>query len=293
MVSWLEIAVIVPSDAAELIYALLDTLGCAGVAQSFSPDGTVRLVGYVPATEDATEKLVWLAEQLDYAVAHGWLSSSPQVTTRVLEAEEWEAPLREALQPLPVGRRFLIVLNDEPVDNPEGRLLLRLQSLGGFGTGHHPTTRMCLELLEESEIDGKRVLDVGTGSGILAIAAVHLNAATVVATDIDEVALEAAKLNAARNGVAERIRFIKSDLLRQVEGQFDVVLSNLLTPLIKDLAWQLQSHRVLAPDGVWIGSGVSTEGWAEVKPLLSKLGYQVLTEREAAGWVAFKACQKR
>jgi ribosomal protein L11 methyltransferase len=190
--------------------------------------------------------------------------------------------------PLPIGNRFLVLLTDDPAP-PTERIVLRLQSLGGFGTGHHPTTRLCLEFLESCEVASKRVLDVGTGSGILAIAAARLGAAEVVATDIDAAALEAARANAERNGVTDRIRFVKSDLLRKVAGKFDLVLSNLLTPLIKDLAWQLRSKGALLEGGIWIGSGVSTEGWSEVKPLLSKLGYRLRHERILDGWVAFEA----
>jgi ribosomal protein L11 methyltransferase len=291
MVSWLAIEVVTSLQGAEQVHGLLDALGCAGTAQTFEPDGTVRVLGYLPATEDVTEKLVWLQEQIDFAIAREWLPKSTSVTARTLEAEEWEAPLREVLPPLPIGNRFLIVLTDEPVDAPERRIVLRLRSLGGFGTGHHPTTRMCLEFLEQCQVNGKRVLDVGTGSGILAIASAKLGAKEVVATDIDDAALEAAQENAVRNGCIDLIRFVKSDLLRQVSAQFDIVLSNLLTPLIKDLAWQIKSRQTLAPEGLWIGSGVSVEGWKEVKPLLLKLGYRLVDERELAGWVAFVATQ--
>ncbi|MEZ8220519.1 [LSU ribosomal protein L11P]-lysine N-methyltransferase [Candidatus Fervidibacteria bacterium JGI MDM2 JNZ-1-D12] len=289
MLAWLEIAVTTVPINAEQIHGLLDTLGCIGTAQNFESDNTVRIVGYLPATEDVTEKLVWLQEQVDYALAHGWLLNPVSVTTRLLDSEEWEAPLREVLPPLSIGEKFLIALTDDAVDNPEERILLRLRSLGGFGTGHHPTTRMCLEFLENCQVAGKRVLDVGTGSGILSIAAVKLGATEVVATDIDDAALEAAMENAKRNEVEGKIKFVKSDLLRRVSGQFDIVLSNLLTPLIKDLAWQLKSKEALTRDGLWIASGVSSEGWKEVKPLLTKLGYLVADERELAGWVAFKA----
>ncbi|MCS7186520.1 MAG: 50S ribosomal protein L11 methyltransferase [Armatimonadetes bacterium] len=307
MFAWLEITVTTDSVNAEQVHGLLDTLGCLGTAQvwKLEPDSgeqqvTTQLVGYLPATEDVTEKLIWLQEQIDYALAHGWLFKPVTVTTRILESEEWEGPLREVLPPLLIGDKFLITLTDSEVDNPENRIVLRLRSLGGFGTGHHPTTKMCLEFLEKAMVavdreveshqtKGRRVLDVGTGSGILAIAAAKLGAKEVIATDIDDAALEAAKENAKRNEVEGKIKFVKSDLLRQVKGQFDIVLSNLLTPLIKDLAWQLKSREVLTQDSLWIASGVSSEGWKEVKPLLAKLGYRIIDECELAGWVAFKA----
>ena len=291
MLTWLAIEVVTSLQGAEQVHGLLDALGCAGTAQTFEPEGTVRVVGYLPATEDVTEKLVWLQEKIDFAISHNWLPKFTSVTTRFLDAEEWEAPLREVLPPIPIGNRFLVVLTDDPVDDPGHRIVLRLRSLGGFGTGHHPTTRMCLEFLEQCKVEGKRVLDVGTGSGILAIASAKLGAREVVATDIDDAALEAAQENAIRNSCIDFIKFVKSDLLRQVSGQFDIVLSNLLTPLIKDLAWQIKSHQTLAPEGLWIGSGVSVEGWKEVKPLLFKLGYRLVEERELAGWVAFVATQ--
>jgi ribosomal protein L11 methyltransferase len=288
MLAWLELAVTLPMDGAEMAYGLLDQIGCVGVAQKQDANGSVTVVGYLPSTEDATEKLGWLMERLEWAHQQGWLSAPASVTTRLLDAEEWEVPLKESLPPLPIGNRFLVLLTDDPAP-PTERIVLRLQSLGGFGTGHHPTTRMCLEFLESCEVTGKRVLDVGTGSGILAIAAARLGAAEVVATDIDAAALEAARANAERNGVTDRIRFVKSDLLRKVAGKFDLVLANLLTPLIKDLAWQLRSKGALSEGGIWIGSGVSTEGWSEVKPLLSKLGYRLRHERILDGWVAFEA----
>jgi ribosomal protein L11 methyltransferase len=288
MLAWLELAVTLPMDGAETAYGLLDQIGCVGVAQKQDANGSVMVVGYLPSTEDATEKLGWLMERLEWAHQQGWLSAPASVTTRLLDAEEWEVPLKESLPPLPIGNRFLVLLTDDPAP-PTERIVLRLQSLGGFGTGHHPTTRMCLEFLESCEVASKRVLDVGTGSGILAIAAARLGAAEVVATDIDAAALEAARANAERNGVTDRIRFVKSDLLRKVAGKFDLVLSNLLTPLIKDLAWQLRSKGALSEGGIWIGSGVSTEGWSEVKPLLSKLGYRLRHERILDGWVAFEA----
>lgn len=288
MLAWLELAVTLPMDGAEMAHGLLEQLGCVGTAQRQNADGSVTVVGYLPSTEDATEKLAWLMERLEWAHRQGWLFAPASVTTRLLDADEWEVPLKESLPPLPIGDRFLVLLTDDPAP-PTDRIVLRLQSLGGFGTGHHPTTRLCLELLENCAVAGKRVLDVGTGSGILAIAAARLGAAEVVATDIDDAALEAAQENAKRNGVAERIHFVKSDLLRKVTGKFDLVLSNLLTPLIKDLAWQLRSTRALSEGGIWIGSGVSTEGWKEVKPLLSKLGYRLIAERLVDGWVAFEA----
>ncbi len=288
MLGWLELTITVPMEGAELVYALLEQMGCVGAAQKAEAEGRVQLIGYLFATEDATEWFSWLMERLHEAHEQGWLSAPATMVIRVLKAEEWEAPLWERLPPLPIGNRFLVLLTDDPASSID-RFVLRLRTLGGFGTGHHPTTRMCLEFLERWEVMGKRVLDVGTGSGILAIAAAKLGAAEIVATDIDDAALEAAKENAHQNGVADRITFVKSDLLRQVRGQFDLVLSNLLTPLIKDLAWQLQSYRALASTGVWIGSGVSAEGWKEVKPLLNKLGYRLLHERELTGWVAFVA----
>lgn len=286
MLAWLEITVTTSYGGGELAQGLLESLGCVGTAWVTVDSRSSRVIGYLPATEDVTEKLAWLMERLEEAHQSGYLPIPASVETQLLDAEAWETPLRETLPPLQIGTRFLITLTDDPITS--SRLVLRLRSLGGFGTGHHPTTQMCLELLEGCEMEGKHVLDVGTGSGILAIAAAKLGAGEIVATDIDDAALEAARENAQRNGVAERIRLVKSDLVRQVNGVFDLVLSNLLTPLIKDLAWQLLSRRVLVPGGVWIGSGISAESWDEVRALLVKLNYCLQDARSANGWVAFR-----
>lgn len=287
---WLELSVVSPAEGAEIVYWLLDQIGCVGAAQTQNADGSVTVIGYLLSTEDSTEKLGWLMEQLERAHREGWFSTPASVTTRLLESDEWEIPLRESLPPLLVGKRFLILLTDDPIP-PTDRIVLHLQSFGGFGTGHHPTTRMCLELMESCGVEGKRVLDVGTGSGILAIAAAKLGAREIVATDVDDMALEAASENAKRNGVIDNIHFLKSDLLRKVTGQFDLMLSNLLTPLIKDLAWQIKSLRALSPQGLWIGSGISSKDWGEVKSLFFKLGYRLIEDREEAGWIAFIAAE--
>lgn len=291
MSAWLEVSVTLSPDGAELVHGLFDLLGSVGAAERWG-ERTVKIIGYFVATEEATEKLASLMERLEEAYRDGWVKEKPRIESRILESEGWEASLRESLPPLKIGRRFLVTLTDEPVQDPEGRIVLRLQSLGGFGTGHHPTTRWCIELMEGFPIEGKRVLDVGTGSGILAIAAIKLGAKGVIAVDIDDAALEAARENAIRNGCIEKIRFVKSDLIRGVDGTFDFILSNLTAELIKDLAWQLRHRKALVESGVWVGSGISVERWDKVRQLLTKLGYHIMAEQGSGGWIAFAATLK-
>jgi ribosomal protein L11 methyltransferase len=157
-----------------------------------------------------------------------------------------------------------------------------------FGTGLHPTTRMCLEQVERRVRPGMRVLDVGTGSGILALAAAKLGAAHVYAIDNSSVAVESATENATMNGLSDCITVVEGTLdeaqAERMAGQYDLVLANIIAHIIGALAPQLA--RVLAPQGVLVVSGIIEERRADAEGPLLEAGLELVEQTMIDDWLA-------
>jgi ribosomal protein L11 methyltransferase len=190
---------------------------------------------------------------------------------------------------LRVGRRIVIKPTWRDHRPAPGDVILDLDPGMAFGTGLHPTTRLCLAAVESAAdrglLDGARVLDVGCGSGILAIAAAKLGAAAVLGVDTDPIAVEATIANAARNGLADRI-LGRPGSLPSSEPGFDLVLANLIASVLIALAAPLRDE--LRPGGTLLASGIFEDREADVRAAFGSVGLTV-TERTAEGeWVALE-----
>ncbi|HIC95267.1 TPA: methyltransferase domain-containing protein, partial [Candidatus Bipolaricaulota bacterium] len=248
---WVEITIITDQSGSDIAAVLLWLLGCRGTVQRNESNSECVLVqGYIPSSDAVVEQIDWLYERMDVAFQQMLTAKPARISTRLLTSEEWEREWQEALQPITIGHSFIVIPSHAKVTSVvNARIPLLISASGGFGTGHHPTTRMCLELMESIAPTFRNavVLDVGCGSGILSIAAVKLGARHVVAVDIEADALECTNGNATANAVADRIRTIRSDLLANVDGRFDVVLSNLVTELVRKLSTQMHRYGTLKP----------------------------------------------
>ena len=156
-----------------------------------------------------------------------------------------------------------------------------------FGTGTHETTGMCVELVEKYVAPGTSAIDVGTGTGILAIAAAHMGARDVLAIDIDRVAVRVAKENVRINGFEDVIRCQAGDLLENVDEVADVVIANIISDVIVMIAAPVKAH--IRPGGVFICSGVSAERRQDVLDALNAAGYAQLDVCDRGGWCAMAA----
>ena len=155
-----------------------------------------------------------------------------------------------------------------------------------FGTGTHATTRLCMELLEQSVTSGCTVLDVGCGSGILAVCGVLLGASHADGVDIDELAAKIAGENAALNGVEDRTHFVQGDLTDKISGQYDVICANIVADVIIRLCPSIRQF--LKPDGYFLASGIIDERSVEVEKTIRDCGMRIIDRREEAGWVALR-----
>ncbi len=189
-----------------------------------------RVVALTAANTDAARLIAACAKQAG-------LATSPPYTQEAVAEQDWVRVTQAQFEPIRVSTRLWIVPSWHDAPDPEAMVLV-LDPGMAFGTGSHPTTRLCLEWLERSVTPGLSVLDYGCGSGILAIAAARLGAAEVVGVDIDEQAVIASRSNAERNGVSARFQ----DSGRELNGQFDLVVANILANPLKVLAPAICGH---------------------------------------------------
>ena len=237
----------------------------------------------VEAAKAAVERL----KTLDLPVDLGTLL----VTVVSVDEEDWANNWKKYYKPLEIGSRLLVLPSWE--EKPEtDRIVLKLDPGMAFGTGAHHTTRMCLEFLEKTVKHGDTMLDLGCGSGILSIAARLLGATEATAVDIDPIAESIAYENAEMNGIGRDnyhvlIGNVLSDthLKKKIAGQYPVVAANIVADVIIALA--PIARPLVAPDGVFLVSGIIDERVDEVVKALNDNGFSVEEHSRAEGWNAF------
>ena len=215
----------------------------------------------------------------------------PSPGVAFVEDSDWENNWREYYKPIEVGKKLVVVPAWEDVPE-DGRLPLRLDPGLIFGTGSHPTTRMCLAALESCAAPGKRVLDLGCGSGILGIGALVLGCAESVGCDIDPKAPDVAAANAALNGIGkDRFTVYAGDILtdaslrRALGGGYAIVLANIVSDVIIPLSSIVDAF--LAPGGVFISSGIIDGREEEVSAALRANGFSIAEHYHEEEWHCF------
>ncbi len=213
--------------------------------------------------------------------AQAALASTRRVSAVDVSDEDWARRSQENLQPVTIGR-ITIVPHATSAPAPAGPETIRLviEPSMGFGTGHHATTRLCLMALQSMDLTGRRVLDVGTGSGVLALAADRLGAAEAIGFDIDADAVQSARENLPLNPDAGRTRFAVGDI-GAIAGHADVVLANLTGALLVRAASQLRA--AVAPGGVLIVSGLQSHERDMVVAALRPA--KILWQGEEDNWI--------
>ena len=211
----------------------------------------------------------------------------------LVQDSDWENNWREYYKPIEVGEKLVVVPEWEPVP-AGGRVPLRLDPGLIFGTGSHPTTRLCLAELEHYVNQSTHVLDLGCGSGILGIGALVLGAKRCLGCDIDPKAPDVVLSNAALNGIGpDRLTACAGDILsdaslrRSFGTGYDLVLSNIVSDVIIPLSRYVRSF--LAPDGIWISSGIIEGRQDEVRAAIEQAGFTILAHRQEEEWHAFVA----
>lgn len=222
--------------------------------------------------------------------AHAWGRLCTE--TALTRQEDWEWGWKQYFKPFPVGETFLIKPSWETVQDTENRRILEIDPASSFGTGTHDTTQLCITMLEKIVHGGEKMLDMGTGSGILAIAAGMLGANPAVAVDIDEHCLTCACENAERNGVTIS-RTLHGDALQdtalaqEIGSGYDIICANIVADIIIGMAPMF--YEKLLEGGTLITSGIIEERADEVGAALSKAGFTLTDRQVSGGWAAFTA----
>jgi len=281
-----ELTVGVPHDLSEGLTNLAWELGALGVVEEERPGHGATLRAFFPETiaASALEDSVRI-----YLDALRELGFAPATDFRVetLADENWADAWRVHFKPRPVGRRLLIV---PPWDGPaaNGRIVITIEPGRAFGTGHHGTTAGCLEALEAViDRDGpSRMLDVGTGSGILAIAAARLGVGAILAVDDDPDAVACAMANVARNHVSDRVRCALADATALRESRVPLLVANLLSAAHRRLA--AQYLRSLTPGGTLLLGGILDGEAADVVTALAEHGLAHHASLSVEGWTTLE-----
>ena len=241
---------------------------------------------FIPTLRSPNESEMFIKERLDSC------GISYTLTHTGVKEEDWADSWKQYYKPIKTGKRLVIVPVWETYDAQPGETIVLMDPGMAFGTGTHETTRLCAGFVEKHTTDGCTVLDVGCGSGILAIAAAKLGAGKCFACDIDPVAVKVAKENTELNHTPN-VECAVSDLLKQtpkVDGGYHVVVANIVADVVMRLAPDVGEF--LAPDGVFIVSGIIAERAEEVLAVLDKAGYKVDEERYENGWYAAAMVRK-
>jgi len=277
--NWLEISLRVDKESAEAVSALFNQYGEGGAVVEVSPDDPlVTVKTFVPSPD---ERLKPLYEALWHL---GQIRPLPEPQVREVKEEEWAEAWRAHYEPQHIGRRLVICPSWQRYAPSDGEVVITLDPGMAFGTGLHPTTRMCLEALEKYLSRGAKVLDVGTGSGVLAIAAAKLGAGTVLALDTDPLAVKIAKENVLANGVRGAVE-VKEGSLDVAKGSlFDLIVVNILARTIADLIEKgLLDH--LKPEGLLIAAGIMASEEEEVRNTFREGRLKKLSPLQKGDWV--------
>ncbi len=305
--NWVEVTVEVDGEAAEAVADVLHRYGYQGVAieqagfpievwpDEIPPADRLIVRAYFLDNDEAEANKQKLREALYYM---GKLYPMPEPRFSIVRDEDWAEAWKAHYQPVRLGRRIYIrpAWVEPTAEQRPDDIVLIMDPGMAFGTGTHPTTQLCLIALEElmsgerAALEGGHVLDLGCGSGILAIAAIKLGAADALGVDIDELAITSTQENAALNGVADRITVQQGSLevVRPTGRQFDLLLMNILAKAIIGLCDEGLGE-VLRPGAPAIFSGIIQDQADDVEAALRRTGLEPVQRRTAGDWVVIEA----
>lgn len=291
---------VVPSDRRDHAADVLLELGAAGLQEDhaglhFGDDGPVvpqrwELPEQVSPTGEVELK-AWFAADMDVDELVRAVTSRVEGRVRVttIDDQDWNETWKRNWKPGRLCRRVVVVPGwEEPPELGDDDRVLRMDPGQAFGTGTHPSTRACAGFLDEllEARPGLSVLDVGTGTGVLAIAGLLLGASRAVGVDTDPMAVEAAIDNGAVNGVADRLVALQGSVDAAPDGRWDVVIANLLALLLVELAPVLMDR--VAPQGTLLAAGILRDQAEGVVDAFAAAGASVAERRDSGEWVALR-----
>ncbi len=320
---WLEVTIYTTSEGIEPVSGRLYQLGINGISiedendfndflennrqcwdyvddeliEKMHKETNVKL--YLTNNADGMELLSAVRQSIDELKSYDTENKFGrlEIDTGSLNEEDWANNWKQYFHPLKIGEKILVNPEWEPVTNTDGRIVFTINPGMSFGTGSHHTTKMCIEELETAVTKGCSMLDLGCGSGILAIISVLLGAKSAYAVDIDPNAVDIAYQNAEKNGVAcdffkaEAGNLLSDEALRNriLSNQYDVVTANIVADVIVELA--PFAYDATRSGGVFIASGIIEDRIKDVTEALKSSGFEICSIKRSADWAAMR-CTK-
>ena len=312
MNDWMQVKVLTTTAGADLVSEILLEAGSEGtmiedrndVFENQRPEGQwdiidtaiadrigedVKVTGYYPIDENRNNVISSIASALGrlQALTPDVDLGKLEMQVQGFENEDWSESWKKSFKPIRLGEHIVICPGWLEYEKQPDDKVIEIDPGMAFGTGTHETTGMCAALIEKYVQPGQRVIDIGTGSGILAIVAAHMGAKEVLATDLDAVAVRVAAENAVLNGFGDKIDCRCGDLLDVVDVSGDVVIANIIADVILMLAKPVRER--IVPNGVFICSGIAIDRREDVRRALLENDYEILDEPAKGEWAAFAA----
>ena len=306
---WMEYTVLTTTEGSDIISQILMDAGSTGtmiedkndVALNQRPEGQwdiideaiarrigddVKVTGYYEVDEKLRDRIMHIESELNRlkGLDLGMDLGKLETRTHSVAEEDWTESWKKAFKPFRLGEHMVIKPSWEAVETRPGDHIIEIDPGMAFGTGTHETTGMCVRLVETYVAPGVKAIDIGTGTGILAIAAARMGARRVLATDLDAVAVRVAAENVRINGCEGVVEVRCGDLLEVVDEQADVVIANIIADVIIGLAAPVKPY--VAEGGVFICSGIAVNRLEDVLAALNAAGYRVLDTLIEGEWAA-------
>ena len=234
---------------------------------------------YIAESDNAVEAVSYLRERFNAC------GIDNEINCVLVDDADWNENWKKYFKAFEIGKKLAVCPSWESYDNKDGRTVISLDPGAAFGTGSHATTSLCLEILENQVTNDTTVLDIGTGSGILAIAADLLGAKGAIGVDIDAQSVKTAIQNAEINGVSQKTEFLVGDLADKVNGKYDIVCANIVADVVMRLFDNVADF--MKDDGILIVSGIIDLRASEVEKSAQEHGFKITQSLMREEWHAY------
>lgn len=285
--NWQAVQITTQPEAIEAVSDILLRAGADGV--QIEDASEVQVIAYFADDEQLAQRLAAIRADLDELLSFGIQAAPATITINGIAQSDWENNWKQYYHAQRITRHLTVVPAWEPFTPQQAdEKPIVMDPKLAFGTGTHETTQLMMQALETVVRGGESMIDVGTGSGVLAVAARQLDVGPILATDIDDMAVAVAKENLALNPVAEDIPVVASDLLADVTiAPVDLIVANILADVITRLI--PQTIPLLKPDGYFLVSGIYDAIAPEIEQELVAHGYRVMQKAQMGEWHSYIA----